>query len=316
MDANFVGIDVSKNRLDVHVAATAAAFAVPRNDAGLAELSRRLADLPGCIVVLEATGGFENVVTAHLAAAGIAVVRVNPAQVRAFARALGQRAKTDAIDAALIARFADATRPEQRALPDEETRLLADLVARRRQILEMMVAERLRRQHQANPRLRRSIDRLLAALEKEIAEIDTTLDDTIGGHPVWQAQEALLTSVPGVGPATARTLLAELPELGRLTRHEVAALAGLAPWTRQSGQWHGKSQIGGGRAGVRCALFVAAMAASRFNAPLRAFKERLVAAGKPRRVAIIAVARKLLVMLNAMIRSGQPWREDHATAST
>lgn len=316
MDTNFVGVDVSKHRLDVHVASTAAAFAVPRNDAGLAELTRRLAELPGPVVVLEATGGFENVVTAHLAAAGVAVVRVNPAQVRAFARALGQRAKTDAIDAALIARFAHATRPEQRALPDEETRLLADLVARRRQILEMMVAERLRRQHQANPRLRRSIDRLLAALEKELAEIDTTLDDTIGGHPVWQAQEALLTSVPGVGPATARTLLAELPELGRLNRHEVAALAGLAPWTRQSGQWRGKSQIGGGRAGVRCALFLAAMAASRHNPPLRAFRDRLVAAGKPRMVAIIAVARKLLVVLNAVIRSGQAWREDHATAST
>lgn len=316
MDTNFVGIDVSKHRLDVHVASTAAAFAVPRNDAGLAELSRRLAELPDPVVVLEATGGFENVVTAHLTAAGVAVVRVNPAQVRAFARALGQRAKTDAIDAALIARFAHATRPGQRALPDEDTRLLADLVARRRQILEMMVAERLRRQHQANPRLRRSIDRLLAALEKELAEIDTTLDDTIGGHPVWQAHEALLTSVPGVGPATARTLLAELPELGRLNRHEVAALAGLAPWTRQSGQWRGKSQIGGGRAGVRCALFLAAMAASRHNPPLRAFRDRLVAAGKPRMVAIIAVARKLLVVLNAVIRSGQAWREDHATAST
>lgn len=316
MDASYVGIDVSKRRLDVHIAASAEAFAVPRNDAGLAQLAQRLAGLTAPVVVLEATGGFENVVTAHLAAAGIAVVRVNPAQVRAFARALGQRAKTDAIDAALIARFAQATHPAQRALPDEETRLLADLVARRRQILDMMVAERLRRQHQANPRLRRSIDRLLAALEKEIAEIDTTLDDTIGGHPVWQAQEALLTSVPGVGPGTARTLLAELPELGRLNRHEVAALAGLAPWTRQSGQKHGRSQIGGGRTSVRSALFLAAMAASRHNKQLRAFRDRLVAAGKPRMVAIIAVARKLLVVLNAVMRTGQPWREDHAAAST
>jgi transposase len=315
MDTPYVGIDVSLKRLDVHVLPSAEAFAVARDPAGLAALVQRLVAVPGAIAVVEATGGYENVVLASLAEAAVPVVLVNPANVRAFARALGRRAKTDAIDAAVIAQFAAATRPQPRALPDAATQLLADMVARRRQIMQMMVAERQRLAQRPTPRLRRSIERLLAALQKELSEIDSGLDEAVRGSPAWQAQEEILTSVPGIGPTTARALLADMPELGRLDSKQVAALAGLAPWTRQSGQWRGRSFIGGGRASVRTALFMAAMVAGRHNPVLKAFRDRLVAAGKPKLVAVIAVARKLLVILNAMLRSGRTWRPDHAAAS-
>jgi transposase len=239
------------------------------------------------------------------------VVVVNPAQVRAFAVALGQRAKTDAIDAAVIAHFAEATRPQVRTLPDAETQFLADLVARRRQIIEMIRAER-QREKRAPKRVAKSIARLLKALEKELASLDGDIDGAVRASPLWSAQADLLASVPGIGPAIARTLLAELPELGRLDRRQIAALAGLAPHTRQSGQWRGKSHISGGRTGVRSALFMGAMVAARFNPTLKTFRDRLVAAGKPKLVALIAVARKLLTILNAIIRTNQPWQQQNA----
>jgi transposase len=232
---------------------------------------------------------------------------VNPAQVRAFAQALGKRAKTDPIDAAVIARFVTATTPEVRPLPDEQTRALADLVARRRQIVQMIVAERQRQKRATLRRLQRSIHRLLAALEKELNELDKALDDAVRGSPAWRQNEDLLKSVPGVGSVIARTLMAELPELGTLDRREIAALAGLAPWTRQSGKWKGKSFIGGGRSSVRAALFPGALVAARCNPALKAFRQRLIEAGKPKIVATIAVARKLLTILNAIIRDQKPW---------
>jgi transposase len=241
---------------------------------------------------LEATGGFETVAAAALAAAGLSVAVVNPAQVRAFAQALGQRAKTDPLDAAVIARFAEAARPA-RPLADAETQLLADLIARRRQIVEMIVAEKQRLDRAPAKRLIKSIERLLKALEKELSNLNGDIDAAVRASPLWRANEELLTSVPGVGPTTARTLIAELPELGRLTRKEIAALAGLCPFTRQSGQWRGKSFIAGGRASVRAALFMAAMVAARFNPILKTFYARLTAAGKPKKAALIAVARKL-----------------------
>lgn len=312
MDALNIGIDVAKDRLDVAAnTAALAPFHLPRDHAGLADLVERLKPLGAERIAVEATGGFETVVVAALAAAGLPVVVVNPAQVRAFAQALGKRAKTDPIDAAVIARFAEATRAELRPLADAETQALADLVARRRQIVAMMGAEN-QRLKRAAPRTAKSIGRLLKALERELADIDQDIDDSIRRSPTWLEKAELVKSVPGIGDQIARTLIADLPELGTLDRRQIAALVGLAPWTRQSGQWRGRSFIGGGRAAVRTALYMGALVAARHNPSLRAFRDRLVAQGKPKLVALIAVARKLITILNAIVRDQQPWREQTA----
>lgn len=307
MEAIIAGIDVSKDRLDVALRPSGQVFSVARSAAGLDALILRLREAAVEIVALEATGGYEVIVTAALAAAGLPVVVVNPAQVRAFAKALGQRAKTDPIDAAVIAHFAEATKPEVRPLPDAATQLLADLVQRRRQIIEMIGAEEQRRKR-APVHLQKRIVRLVAALQKELTSVDGDIDDMVRGSPVWREKEDLLTSVPGIGPTIARTLVAELPELGHLDRKQIAALAGLAPYTRQSGAWRGKSMIGGGRTAVRTALFMGAMVAKRHNPVLRTFFDKLVATGKPKMVALIAVARKLLVIANAILRDKTPWQ--------
>ena len=307
MEKLYVGIDVSKDRLDGHILPNGEAFAVARDGEGLENLCRRFQGLALSLIAVEATGGFETVVVAALAAAGLPVVVVNPAQVRAYARAIGARAKTDPIDALVIARFVEATKPEIRPFPDEDTRQLADLVARRRQIIAMIVAEK-QREKRASVAMQRSIGRLVKALEKELASVNQDIDGAVRGSPAWREKEDLLASVPGVGDVTARTLLAELPELGSLTRREVASLAGLAPYTRQSGQWRGKSFIEGGRASIRSALYMAAVSASRCNAALQPFYQRLIAAGKPKKLALIAVARKLLTILNAMLRDKKPWQ--------
>jgi transposase len=308
MDAIVVGIDVSKDRLDVAVRPSGDAFPVERNASGLDRLIKTLEQLSPHIVALEATGGFETVVAAALASANLPVVVVNPAQIRAFAKALGQRAKTDPIDAAVIAHFAEATKPEPRPLPDEATRLLADLVARRRQIIEMIGAERQREKRITVSRLRNSIRRVVGMLEKELSSLDSDIDDAVRGSPAWREKEDLLASVPGIGPAIARTMIADLPELGTLNRKQIAALAGLAPFTRQSGRWQGRSFIGGGRTSVRTALFMGALVAMRHNPILKRFFERLRVAGKPKMVALIAVARKLLTILNAMVRDNKRWQ--------
>jgi transposase len=307
MDSIIVGIDVSKDRLDVCVRPGGEAFAVGRDAAGIEALLQRLKELSPQLVALEATGGFETVVAASLGAAGLPVVVVNPAQIRAFARAVGKRAKTDPIDAAVIAHFAEAIRPQPRPLPDAETQLLADLVARRRQIIQMIVAER-QREKRASSRMKKSILRLLKALQAELSEIDQGIDEAVRGSPAWREKEDLLASVPGVGPTIARTLIAELPELGTLDRRQIAALAGLAPWTRQSGKWKGDSRIGGGRASVRSVLFLGALTAARWNPALKAFHQRLIAKGKRKMVAATAVARKLLTILNAILRDRTPWQ--------
>jgi transposase len=308
METIIAGIDVSKDRLDVAVRPGGEAFVVERNAAGLDVLIARLRELSPYLVALEATGGFETIVAAALAGAGLPLVVVNPAQVRAFAKALGQRAKTDPIDAAVIAHFAEATKPELRPLPDEATRLLADLVARRRQIVEMLAAERQREKRVTVAHLRKSIARLIKVLEKELAGLDADIDDAVRGSPAWRDKEDLLVSVPGIGPTIARTLIAELPELGQLSRKQIAALAGLAPFTRQSGQWRGRSFIAGGRTAVRTALFMGAMVAKQHNPVLKVFFDRLVRAGKPKMAALIAVARKLLTILNAILRDHRPWQ--------
>jgi transposase len=311
MEMVVVGIDVAKAGLDVHVLPAGEAFAVGRDAAGIDALIERLRPLAPAIVAVEATGGLESVVAAGLGAAGLPVVVVNPAQVRAFATALGKRAKTDPIDAAVIAKFALATRPTIRPLADAETTALADLIARRRQIIHMIVAEG-QREKRASKRMKKSIQRLRKALQKELTDIDREIPhgsrDTVRGSPLWREKEDLLASVPGVGPTIARTLIAELPELGTLDRRQVAALAGLAPFTRQSGQWRGKAFIAAGRAAVRSPLFMGAMVAVKHNPILKAFYERLIAAGKPKMVALIAVARKLLTILNAIIRDQKPWQ--------
>jgi transposase len=308
MDIIVVGIDVSKDRLDVVVRPGGEVFVVERNASGVDRLIERMRTLSPDIVALEATGGFETVVAAALAAAAVPVVVVNPAQIRAFAKAIGQRAKTDPIDAGVIAHFAEATRPEPRKLADEATRLLADLVARRRQIIEMIGAESQREKRISVPRLRKSIRRVIGMLEKELAELDGDIDTSVRGSPAWREKENLLASVPGVGPVISRTLIADLPELGTLSRKQIAALAGLAPFTRQSGQCKGRSFIGGGRTSVRTALFMGALTAMRHNPVLKDFFDRLIAAGKPKMAAIIAVARKLLTILNAIVRDKRPWQ--------
>ena len=307
MDAIVIGIDVSKDRLDIATHPSRDTFVVARNEEGLKDLIARLAPLSPQAVAVEATGGYETVVAATLSAAGLPVLVVNPAQVRAFARALGKRAKTDPIDAAVIAHFAAATKPDIRPLPDETTRLFAELLSRRAQIVQMIGAERQRQKRLTGRRQQNSIARLLLALQKELSSLEGDIDEAVRGSPAWREKEDLLASVPGIGPVIARTLIAEMPELGLLDRRQIAAPAGLAPWSRQSGQWKGKSRIGGGRAVVRTALSMGALVAGRHNPVLKAFRDKLVAAGKPHKLAAIAVARKLLTILNAIIRDRTPW---------
>jgi transposase len=308
MDAIYVGIDVSKDRLDGHVRPTGETIAVARDGKGLEELVKRLHALAPTLIAVEATGGFETIVAAAVAGASLPLVVVNPAQVRHFARAIGKRAKTDPIDAAVIAHFAEAVKPEPRPIADAAARLLGELVARRRQIIEMLVAERQREKRVDAVRVRKSLARHIAALEKELPVIDRDIDTMVRGSPVWREKENLLVSFPGVGGILARTFLAEMPELGSLRRRQVASLVGVAPYTRQSGRWRGKSMIGGGRAAARCAVYLAALSAIRCNPPLRAFYQHLLAAGKPKMVALIAVARKILTILNAMLRDKKPWQ--------
>ncbi len=308
MDAVYVGIDVSKDRLDVHIRPGGQTFAVARDGKGLEELVTRLRTLSPQLIAIEATGGFETIAAAAIAGAALPLAVVNPAQVRHFAQAVGQRAKTDPIDAAVIAHFAEAVKPEPRPLPDQQARLLAELVARRRQIIEMIVAERQREKRAENVRVRRSLTRTIKTLEKELPEIDNDIDTLVRGSPAWREKEDLLVTFPGVSNTLARTFLAEVPELGTLSRREIASLAGLAPFTRQSGRWKGRSMIGGGRAPLRAALYMAALSAIRCNQTLKPFYQRLLSAGKPKMVALIAVARKILTILNAMLRDRIQWQ--------
>jgi transposase len=304
-----VGIDVSKSRLDVHVHPAGESFAVGNDDAGVEQLAERLAAVAPDGIGLEASGGHERRAVAELAARGLPVVVINPALVRNYAAALGEKAKTDAIDARVIALFMAAIKPEPRPLADAQTSELQALIARRRQLVGMLVAERARRQQARPGRVRTSLARIVTALEDELKALDGDLDKTVRGTPAWRDKEDLLASVPGIGKTIARTLLAELPELGRLDRRQIAALAGLAPFTRQSGKWRGRSFVVGGRSAVRAALFMGALVGSRYNPVLKAFRDKLVAAGKPKLLALIATARKLLTILNAILRDKTPWQK-------
>ncbi len=314
MDAVIAGIDVAKDKLDVSLRPSGERFVVARDSAGLDELNVRCRAAGVTIVGIEATGGYEGVVAASLSAAGFPVAVVNPAQVRSFAKALGKRAKTDPIDADVIAHFIEAAKPTARALPDEAAQAFSDLVGRRSQIIAMIVAEQHRKSRCRNKPLLKSIERLLKALQKELSDLDGQIEEAVEASPLRRAKDELLESVPGVGPRVAGRMIADLPELGTLSRREIASLVGLAPWTRQSGQWKGKSFICGGRAHVRAVLFMATLVAMRHNPTLKAFYERLLAAGKPKKVAIVAVARKLLTMLNAILRDNRPWSQEVARA--
>ena len=308
MGQMFVGIDVAKDRLDVHVRPSGEAFSVARDGKGLDELVARLRALDVKLIVLEATGGFETMVAGALCAAGLPLAVVNPRQIRAFARATGTLAKTDTLDAAVNARFAEAIRPDPRPVPDEQARSLGELISRRRQIVEMMTAERNRRGRLTSRRMIKSVDRLLKALQRELSDLEADLGDTIRGTPAWRETEDLLKSVPGIGDVTARTLIAELPELGTLDRKKIAALVGVAPFNRDSGTFRGKRTVWGGRASVRATLYMAALVASRHNPVLSRFYHRLIEAGKPKKVALTAVMRKLLTILNAIVRDRTPWQ--------
>jgi transposase len=300
----FVGVDVAKHRLDIHLRPAGESLAVANDEAGVAGLAERLAALQPALVVLEATGGLQ----ARLAAVGLPVAVVNPRQVRDFARATGRLAKTDRLDAEAIARFAEAVRPEPRPLDDAAARALEALVARRREPVAMRTAEANRRAA-AVPEVARSVAAVLEALDARLAALDRDLDGAVRAGPLWRARDDLLRSVPGVGPATSRVLPAELPELGRLTGRQVAALVGVAPHSRDSGAPRGRRTVWGGRAGVRAALYMAALVAARRNPAIAATYGRLRGAGKPPKVALVACMRKLLTILNAMARTGSAWRE-------
>jgi transposase len=304
----FVGIDVAKDRLDVHLRPDGEVFTVARDGAGIEALAARLSALKPVLVVLEATGGFETVVAAGLAAAGLPLAVVNPRQIRDFARATGRLAKTDPLDAAVIAHFAEAVRPQARPVASAEAHALGELVARRRQLIGMMTAERNRRRQLTTKRLIKGIDCILAALQAQLTKLEHDIDDAVRGTPAWREKEDLLVTAPGVGHKIARTLIAELPELGSLSRHQVAALVGVAPFNRDSGKWRGRRSIAGGRAVVRSALYMSVLVSIRRKLPLAALYHRLRAAGKPAKVAIVACMRKLATILNAILRDKTPWQ--------
>jgi transposase len=302
----FVGIDVSKHRLDIHSRPSGERFTIDHDEEGVAALVEHLAALAPALVVLEATGGYEAPVAAALAAAGVPVAVVNPRQARRFAEATGRLAKTDRLDAAALAHFAEAVRPEARPLPDADTAALAALVERRRQLVAMRTAEQ-NRLEQAPPPIAREIRTHIAELDRRIDRADRDLAAAIQASPAWRAKDDLLRSAPGIGPVVSRVLLTELPELGALSGRRIAALVGVAPVAKDSGKKAGARRIAGGRAGVRSALYMAALAAARYNPAVRAVYRRLRAAGKAVKVAQVAAMRKLLVTLNAMVRDGRPW---------
>ena len=305
---HFVGIDVAKDRLDVHLWPSGESFAVARAGAGRVELVERLQTLAPRLVVMEATGGYETIVASAVAAAQLPLAVVNPRQIRDFARATGKLAKTDRIDAAAIAHFAEAVRPPIRPIAKPEAQALGELVARRRQVIQMTVAERNRRRRATQRRVLRAIDRHLELLQSELSELDQDIDGAIRKSPVWQADAELLVSVPGIGPATLRTLIADLPELGRLNRRKIAALVGVAPINRDSGTMRGRRTIAGGRPAVRTALFMATLVASRKNPIIAPYYAKLRAAGKTAKQALTACIRKLVVILNAILRDRKPWQ--------
>ena len=307
-ESTYVGIDVAKAQVDVAVRPTGQTWTITYDDAGIQELVSQLKTLEPALVLLEATGGLELPMVVALATAALPVVVVNPRQVRDFAKATGTLAKTDTLDAAVLAHFADAIRPDVRPLKDAETQVLASLVARRHQVVAMLVSEknRLRRAISA---VRPRVEAHIAWLEQELEDLDQGLRQTLRQSPLWREKDDLLRTVPGVGEQLSLTLLAYLPELGTLDRRQVAALVGVAPFNRDSGTLRGKRTVWGGRARIRAVLYMGALVASQYNPVIRDFYRRLLAAGKPKKLALTARMRKLLVILNSMLKHRSPWRD-------
>ena len=305
-EARFVGIDVSKAQVDVAVRPTGKRWTLPYDQTGIEGLIPQIVYLEPALVLLEATGGLELPLVAALVAAALPVVVVNPRQVRDFAKATGTLAKTDTLDAGVLAHFADAVRPEVRPLKDAETQVLNSLTARRRQVMTMLVSEK-NRLGTALGAVSPRIEAHIAWLEQELSDLDKGLRQTLRRSPVWREKDDLLRTVPGVGEQLSLTLLANLPELGTLNRRQIAALVGVAPYNRDSGTLRGKRAVWGGRSRVRAVLYMGALVASRHNPAIRDFYQRLLAAGKPKKVALVASMRKLLVILNGMLKHGSPW---------
>jgi transposase len=303
----FVGIDVAKAHLDVALGPDGAISRHPNDEAGIAAILALLAASPPSLIVIEATGNLETPLVAALAAEALPVAVVNPLQARRFAQATGRTAKTDALDARVLALFAERVRPEPRPLPDAAARELADLLARRRQLIGMRTAEKNRLGTAASDAVRADLEAHIAYLDRQVGEMDRRLDEAIRNSPMWHQRDELLRGIPGIGPVASRTLLAELPELGTLGRRKIAALVGLAPMNRDSGTLRGRRMIVGGRAAVRSALYLSALSAVRHNPALKAFYERLLAAGKAKKLALVAAAHKLLTMADAILRSNRPW---------
>ncbi len=310
-EAIYVGIDVAKARLDIAVRPTEDRWSITYDEKGIGELVPKLKALDPAMVLLEATGGLEFSLVAVLAAASLPVVVTNPRQVRDFARATGKLAKTDSMDAAVLSHFAEAVRPPVRPLRDADSQILNSLVARRHQLMAMLVAEKNRLGSAAAARPR--IEAHITWLEGELKDLDKGLRQTVRRSPVWREKDDLLRTVPGVGEQLSLTLLAYLPELGTMGRRQIAALVGVAPFNRDSGTLRGKRTVWGGRARVRAALYMATLVASRYNPVLKDFYQRLPAAGKPKKLALTACMRKLLLILNAMVKSGQPWQSTPIT---
>lgn len=310
-DSNlFVGVDISKDHLDVALRPNDEGWRESNDEAGITRLVNRLLERKPQLTVVEASGGFELALVGALIAAPVPVVVINPRRVRDFAKAKGLLAKTDALDARVLALFAETIRPEVRPLPDAQTQELGALITRRRQLLEMLTAEK-NRLHLAPARVRPKIQVHIDWLERSVKEMDDDLGKLLRSCPAWREKDDLLQSTPGVGKVLSTTLLADLPELGTLSRQQIAALVGVAPFNRDSGRMRGKRTIWGGRASVRCVLYMGTVAAVRCNPVIKAFYDRLVATGKPRKVALTASMRKLLTILNAMLKSGKPWESDH-----
>ena len=313
-DRSIVGVDVSKARLDLAVRPSGKRWSVDNDEAGIKLLVRQLKPYPGALVVMEATGGFEHAVAAAVSAAGFEAAIVNPRQVRDFGRAVGQLAKTDTIDADLLALFGERVKPEPRPLPDEDLQVLQALIARRRQVIEMLTMEKNRVSMARTTAVQLSLKGHIEWLEKQLSDVNRELGNAIKQSPIWRAKENLLTSVPGVGRVTSTTCVAHLPELGLLNRKQMAALVGVAPFAHDSGSYRGRRVIWGGRAPVRNALYMATLVATRHNPVIREFYARLIQAGKPRKVALVACMRKLLTILNAMVRDDTHWQNPLSTS--
>lgn len=306
--STYCGIDISKERLDIGLRPDNTTWSVGNDEAGLAELVSRLAALTDVLVVMEATGGLELPAATALTEAGIPLVIINPGQVRQFAKAIGQLAKTDRIDALVLAHFGEAVQPELRPLKDAETEALSALLTRRRQVVEMLVAEK-NRLNTAHKHVRKDIQAHIHWLQKRLNDVDTDLQQWVQASPLWRVNDDILQSVPGVGPTLSLTLLAELPELGRLNRKQIAAMVGVAPLNRDSGAYRGQRRIWGGRHQVRSVLYMATLAAIRCNPLIQSFYQRLIQSGKKPKVALVACMRKLLTILNAMIRDQSHWQK-------